>query len=438
MKTIGIKLSGLVLLLLLSSSTLRAQNEPSVTQTVRDTGSVAVTTVEEEPYITLNGVVKNQQNKKRLGYVNISVPGTTIGTVTNEDGEFTLKIKNSLHAKEISISHLGYANNHIALAGGDKNDLTVWMTPYKYLLDEVVVHGNHPRDIVEQAISKIEKNYNSKNSMLTGFYRETARKGRRFINISEAVIDIFKTAYTNRTISYDRVQVLKGRSLLSQKGSDTLGVKLLGGPNLSVYTDVVKNPDVMLDMESLPYYDFQLESYTTINKRPQYVISFRPQAVLPYALYYGRLYIDQQRLSFTRAEFSLDMSDKNKATEAILQKKPFGLVFKPQEVSFFVNYKDRDGKTYLSYIRNEVRFKCDWKKKLFSTSYTIQAEMVVTDSRNGNVERIPYKSSFRSKESLSDNVAFFYDEDFWGGYNIIAPTESLENAVSKLKKQHRK
>lgn len=40
---------------------------------------------------------------------------------------------------------------------------------------------------------------------------------------------------------------------------------------------------------------------------------------------------DRERLSFTRAEMSLDMQNKSKATTAILYKKPLGLRFKPQE-----------------------------------------------------------------------------------------------------------
>lgn len=250
------------------------------------------------------------------------------------------------------------------------------------------------------------------------------------------MINIYKTPY-DEGVDRDRVQIFKGRKLLSQKASDTLAVKLLGGPNLSVYVDVVKNPDVLLDLESLPYYKFRMEESTTINDRPQYVINFEPQAILPYALYYGKLYIDKERLSFTRAEFFLDMNDRNKATQAILRKKPFGLRFKPVEVSFLVNYKERNGLTYLSYIRNGVRFKCDWKRKLFSTNYTILSEMVVTDGKESGINTIPYKMAFRSNQSLSDKVSNFADEGFWGSYNIIEPTESLEHAVNKLKKQHR-
>lgn len=392
--------------------------------------------VDEGGYITVSGIVKDKKSKKSLEYVNISIPGSTTGTVTNADGEFSFKVKDSIHAKEVEISHLGYFNSKIELNGKDVEEQTVWLTPYTNMLNEVIIHARDPRYLVEEAIKKIPANYSSKHSLLTGFYRETAQKGRRYINISEAVIDIYKTSY-DEGVDRDRVQIFKGRKLLSQKASDTLAVKLLGGPNLSVYVDVVKNPDVLLDLESLPYYKFRMEESTTINDRPQYVINFEPQAILPYALYYGKLYIDKKRLSFTRAEFFLDMNDHNKATQAILRKKPFGLRFKPVEVSFLVNYKERNGLTYLSYIRNGVRFKCDWKRKLFSTNYTILSEMVVTDGKESGINTIPYKMAFRSSQSLSDKVSNFADESFWGSYNIIEPTESLEHAVNKLKKQHR-
>ena len=40
--------------------------------------------------------------------------------------------------------------------------------------------------------------------------------------------------------------------------------------------------------------------------------------------------------------FSLSMDNKVKAVQAILAKKPYGLRFKPQELSFLVTYKDMD------------------------------------------------------------------------------------------------
>ena len=63
--------------------------------------------------------------------------------------------------------------------------------------------------------------------------------------------------------------------------------------------------------------------------------------------------------------------------------------------------------------------------------------MLVTERKEELVSNIPRKESFNKNESLSDKVMNFYDDNFWGAYNIIEPTESLESAINKLKKQHR-
>ena len=132
------------------------------------------------------------------------------------------------------------------------------------------------------------------------------------------------------------------------------------------------------------------------------------------------------------------MDDRNKATQAILRKKPFSMRFRPEEISFLVNYKLRDGKSHLNYVRSEVRFKCDWKRRLFSTNYTIVSETVITGGRAETAARIPFRLAFKESQSLSDRVNNFFDKDFWEDYNIIEPEESLEYAVNRLKKENLK
>lgn len=50
---------------------------------------------EVDGYFTVTGVVRNKDDRKKLENVNVSVPGTNIGTVTNSDGLFSLKIKDA-------------------------------------------------------------------------------------------------------------------------------------------------------------------------------------------------------------------------------------------------------------------------------------------------------------------------------------------------------
>lgn len=386
----------------------------------------------DDSFFTVSGVVKDGHNKKKLNYVMVSVPGTNVGTVTNSEGQFILKIKHSLQAKEIEFSHLGYLNAHFE-ATDNVEGVTIFMEPTSKLLTEVTVRPDNARRLVEEAIDHIGDNYSKKPDLFSAFYRETVQKGRRYIQVAEAVINVYKTGYT-QGIDRDRVRIFKGRKLLSPQKNDTLAVKLMGGPYFAVLLDVVKNPDILLDKETLGMYDFTMEEPVSINNRLQYVISFKPRVTMPYALYYGYFYIDRETLAFTQISFNLDMSDLNKATDVMLVKKPFGLHFRPYEFSFLVTYKQDHGVSYLNYIRTEAVFKCDWKRRLFSSKYTVVSEMVMTDRDDKEVKPFPFKEAFTKNEAFSDKVGAFFDPDFWGAYNIIEPTESLENAVSKLKK----
>ena len=70
---------------------------------------------EENTYITVSGVVKDKQNRRTLEYVNVSVPGSSVVTVTNADGEFSLKIEDAEMVFALEISHIGYHNNRVRL-----------------------------------------------------------------------------------------------------------------------------------------------------------------------------------------------------------------------------------------------------------------------------------------------------------------------------------
>ncbi len=387
--------------------------------------------------LMISGTVCDRESGKKLENVNVSLMGTSISTVTNAEGYYSLKIPKRTSATKLEMSHIGYANAHYSaktIPESGKLTANIWMTPNTKQLNEVVVYGD-PRNIVKEALYKIPDNYPLSDNMLSTFYRETIQKGHRYIGISEAMTDVYKTSYKKRFVDQDKVQLIKARRLLSQKESDTLAIKVMGGPLLSVNMDIVKNADALFDIRDLDYYEFTQEAPVMIDNRIQYVISFKPCVHLSYPLLIGKVYIDCERLSFTRAEFSLDLSDRDKAIAAILHKKPAGLRFRPQEVSFLVTYRQQGDKTILNYICNEMRFKCDWKKRLFSSSYTARSEMVVVEQEENPEHVINRKDAFKPEEVFYDVVKEYWNEDFWKDYNIIEPTESLENAVNKLKKQ---
>ena len=383
--------------------------------------------------VVVSGVVVDQKTGNPLRQVSVSVG--RISVVTNEDGDFTLKLNETPSA--VNVSHLGYKTQRLTLKDGKTEGLRIRLEPTTIQLREIVVRNYNPRELVDIAIDKIPENYSKVPELLKGFYRETAMKRKHYIYVAEGVEDMYKTPY-NRGTARDRVAIVKGRRLLSQKAGDTLGIKVAGGPVQAVMMDLVKNRDFLLNKEDLDNYHFSMGVPEYINDRQQYVVQMEPFVVTEYALYHGKLYIDAERLAFTRIELDLDMRDKDKATQTMLVKKPFGVRFKPRELSTVVDYRYEDGVTRISYLRNIFRFNCDWKRKLFSTSFTATCEMAVTDSQSDDVQPIASRSSFDSRESYYDKVEYFLDPEYWRNYNIIEPSESLDKAIKRLVSRYRR
>lgn len=385
--------------------------------------------------VVVSGVVTDRDSRSPLSHVSVTAGGTDIHTVTNDDGRFTLKL--SERPAFLQLTHIGYTPRRYELKGADTSSLRIPMTATTVRLDEVVISADDPRDIVEAAMARLEQNYPRQPELVRCFYRETARRGSRFISVAEAVIDMYKSSYAFGP-ERDAVAILKGRRLMSMKSSDTLGVKMQGGPVLPLMVDVAKNREYLLNADCLPYYTYRQELSVRLNDRLHYVISMTPSQATAFPLIGGLLYIDRETLTITRAELELDCSDRQRASAYMLVRKPFTLRFRPRELKVVVAYQtDSLGVTRMVYVRNELRFHCDWKRRLFSNSYTLESEMVVTDrlAAGKDAKRPRGRSSFGIHERFYDRVEYFNDPYFWADYNIIEPSERLENAITKLKKK---
>ncbi|MBR5850857.1 MAG: carboxypeptidase-like regulatory domain-containing protein [Alistipes sp.] len=385
---------------------------------------------------TVIGYVRDAATGEVLENVHVAVVGTNIGTVSNADGRFVLKLTDETVRYGLHFAHLGYHNNQVTarevLQGGE---LQVKLLPSAVSVREVSVYGGDARRLVEMAIERIASNYPAVGHRFTAFYRETVQKRRRYINVAEAVMEVYKSDYAVRLPYRDRARIERGRRLVSQRKRDTLAIKVAGGPAMPVFLDLVKNPDELLGTGELYNYNFRMEQPVMLDNRMQHVIAFEPRREQPYALYIGTLYIDQESLAITRADYRLDVSDQEKATERVLQKRPAGLLFRPQEISFLVTYKRQGSRYYLNYLRHTIRFRCDWKRRSYAAAYTTVSEMVMVDRQEQSAEVIRMRDSYPARAIFTDVVDDYWEEDFWRDYNIIEPTESLETAVERLRKQ---
>lgn len=387
-------------------------------------------------FVTIKGVLKDAKSGDKITYATISVPNTSIGTVSNSEGEFTLKVSASLQAGFFEVSHLGYATKRFSISESTGEGKTFYLDLQPIQLKEISVIPKDPREMVAAALRNIKKNYSQVPNMMTGFYRESIKQRRDYVSISEAVVDIYKTPYLS--MSYDQVKVFKGRKSTNVKKADTLMVQLQGGPDVALLLDVVKNTDLSIALDDLDNYQFELGSMISMDNKLNWVVKFSPNVVKDEPLYYGTLYISQEDMAITRAEFSLDLNDEAKAAHMFIQKKPMGLLFMPTSTNYLITYKEENGKYYLNYVRVDLKFRCDWKKRLFRNNYTVVSELAITDRHEDNIVKFTNQEQFKSTMVLSEKIGDFEDHDFWGEYNIIEPELSIQNAILKLSKSMKK
>ncbi len=394
------------------------------------------TAFSQNSFVTISGQLKDAKTGEKIIYASITVPNTNIGTVSNSDGKFTLKVNTSINAEYFEISHLSYTTTKFKISESVGKDKTFYLEIRPIQLQEMSVVPGDAKSIVEMALQNIRRNYSNVPNMMTGFYRESIRQRRDYLSISEAVVDIYKAPYTNK--EDDQVKIYKGRKGSNVKKADTLMVQLQGGPNVTMLLDIVKNTDLSITLENLNNYKFELESVVNIDNKLNWVINFTPSTVNEEPLYIGKLYIAQENMAITQAEFSLDLRDENKASGMFIQKKPVGLKFKPESTSYFVTYKGQSGKYYLSYVRVELKFRCDWKKRLFKNHYVVMSELAITDRRADNIVKFAKPELFKQTMIFTEKVQDLTDTDFWGENNIIEPESSIENAIKKLSKGMKK
>lgn len=394
-------------------------------------GKRAVVTSDQE-LLTIRGKVTDSATDVPLVFAGITAKGTNIGTVTNIDGEFLLKIYRG-EATEIEISHVGYKNKTIAvdeLRTDDRTnyiELDVLFVP----ISEIVVKPIMPDDILTFVLGSIRKNYETIPNEMTGFYRETVRKNRSYLSIGEAVVEIFKAPYDN-SFRMDGIRIYKGRKNDSAKDLDTVLFKLQGGTTTSLELDFVKNSWYMFTKEELEKYDLRLTSLATIDDRSNYVIEFEQRPYIEEPLMKGKIWVDMQTFAIAQIEFSLNLKDKERAASMLVRKKPIGMRITPENTAYLVKYKISGDKWHFAYSRAEVTFKVNWAKKLFSTTYSTVTEMAITDRVEEDVLKFSAREKMKPSDIFIDEVRAFVDEDFWGDYNVIEPDQSIENAIRRL------
>ena len=389
-----------------------------------------------QDYKEFKGKVVNFDNGDLIAAAHLSINGTNISTITNDDGKFLLKVPENTAPATVNISYLGYVSKNLPLSYFKAENTLITLEPIVEELASVEIYkAKDARRLVGKMLRKKGDNYIDKPTRMTAFYRETISKGRHNVSLSEAVVKIHKKPYT--AYGEEDIELVKARKTADYDRLDTLALKLRGGPFNTLFIDVIKYTDYLFYDNDLDHYEFSFDEPTQIDDRYLYVVNFEDQNKnMPW--FYGKLYIDAKTQSLVRARINLNVDNRRVATDMFVNKKPGGTRVYPIEVEYDIDYHQQDGKWYFGYSNARLLFVVNWKRKLFNSRYQVNSEMAVTNWQEVSEDRIKKDNDFLNKRTVMvDDVSGFTDSRFWGSNNIIEPDKSIQNAIDKIQKNLR-
>ncbi|NLZ95173.1 MAG: SusC/RagA family TonB-linked outer membrane protein, partial [Bacteroidales bacterium] len=120
-------------------------NAPAATTTVNASQQ------DQAKEVAVKGVVTDRDGIPVIG-ANISIPGTTTGTITDVDGQYNLSVP---RGSVLRFSYIGYNNQDIRIT--NQTTVNVVMIEDVEMLDELVVvgYGVQKKSVVTAAISRV-------------------------------------------------------------------------------------------------------------------------------------------------------------------------------------------------------------------------------------------------------------------------------------------
>lgn len=379
-------------------------------------------------HLVLTGKIYNNTTNKPVISASVGIMNTTIGTITNQEGDFRLIIPDSLKMGRIRFSCIGYNTQIIEIDTLKNKHLNLPLSPYTVPLREVTVSLLNPMEVIDNIKKRRLINYPTNPIYLTSFYREGVEYKDNNISLTEAVLRIYKTGY-QEGIDHDEAKMIKMRHTYNRNTNDTLLPKMKSGINSCFQLDIMKNMPDFISWEITSNYTYMHSGVDITNDRRIDIISFKQKDFIEKPLYKGQLYVDTKNYAVLEARFEIDPRYIKEATYSYVEKKSPKLNLELKKAVYTVSYKmTEDSIHYASHIRGDLLFSVKSKKESQSQPMLFWFEMV-----NCKVDKNDIKSFKKNerlpKDKILSDIEYKYDKNFWGHFNIIIPEDRLKETI---------
>lgn len=364
--------------------------------------------------IEIGGRILDAESGYPVSYATIGVGKLGIGTVSNIDGDWSLRLPSSAVNEKINIRCLGYTTQEVAVSKLRKGSV-FHLKQTSYELGEiVVVPDTLIFYILGRAYNEIKSNYPVKPSLTQGFYRETQRiSDSLFLYFNEAVLNVYKNTYRN-TINFGQIEVEKSRKNVFP-GIDSINdVRFYGGPHFPNDLDIVFSRWDFIRPSEFRNWKYELEGMYKDSLSYIYSITFNNRKE-PNSNFRGKIFIDANNYAYLGFELRrLGLSTMSSSVT------PSNASYVPGNTTIKIGYTEKEGLQYLSYIN----YKTNGLNTATKTRIYKDIEYITTSIKTDSVYPIPFNRQFDYTDILSIE-AENYDQSYWKDYNILQESDMM-------------
>ncbi len=363
--------------------------------------------IRSQSFIEIGGHITDKQTKESIPYAHVYLENTSIGTVSNSEGYYILKIDSSQNYKSLIVSCIGYNNAKVNLENNLRDSLNVILSISPTILKEVIVTPGGAVEIIKKAIKRIPNNYSTKPVYLVGFYREVKTAlNTGPLYVLEVLLKTYKESYLIASSNKKRkIRMLKSR----KKTLEHVGIKFNGGIYSSFGNDIIAKKDKFFSK----VITYNLKEITRYNEREVYVITYLSDFSK------GYIYVDTKSFAITKLNTvytKRGIKNRNEQAQNINLEWYNGSVES--------DYKLFNGKWYLQ----NIIVKSTAYDKLLLDTISATSEYITTLIDTVKVKpfsKRAKKGGIKYKDPLMDKI-YNNDPNFWENYNILAETEELK------------
>ena len=385
----------------------------------------------QSTHITITGTLLDKETNLPISSATVGVKGTSIGSITNQDGDFKISLPDSLRDATVIFSHIGYVSQELAptLLLGRHN--VFGLEPQIIALEEVVIRRSDPKKLLRQMMEQVNRNYYHSPAYLTSFYREGIQLNNKFQNLTEAVFKVYKT--DAHSFVSDQVKLLKMSRLSNVDAKDSLLVKIKSGIQACFQMDLIKDMPsfLMPDTENNPY-SYTSEGVTFLDNRMVDVVRFEQRKEVTEPLFCGELYLDSETHALLQARLEVHPNYVKNAAGMFVERRTRNVRMTPQKVIYTLSYQPWQGTYYIHHIRGDLHFKVKREKTFFGNrNLHIWFEMITCKVDTEQVNPFPRTDRLPTRTIFSD-TNFRYDENFWKDFNVIPLEEEISKLIEKI------